>query len=237
MIKGFVGTSLVDYPGKISAVVFYGGCNFRCPYCQNVALVDPQISEDLPEITEMEIVQRIKNRIKMIDGVVISGGEPTLYPDSLERLIGEMKTIPLCKDIPIKLDTNGSNPQVLKTLIDKRLVNYIAMDLKTSEMLYDSITGLNDSFHHINQTIELLKITGIDYEFRITVVPSLVNEEILLALGEKINGCKRFILQQFRPNVTLDPSFEIIEPFSNLEIHTMSDTLRKHFNFEVIERI
>jgi len=237
MIKGFVGTSLVDYPGKISSVVFYSGCNYQCPYCQNVSLVDPQLTDNLPEISETVVLKKIMERIRFIDGVVLTGGEPTLYEDSLMRILGEIKENPLCRDLSIKLDTNGSSPLLLKSLIDKKYLNYVAMDLKTSPTLYDSISGMKQSYQKVSQSIDILKASSLDYEFRITIVPTLVDEEILVSLGEKINDSKRFVLQQFRPKITLDPSFEKVVPYPNSEIKRLAEVLRNRFSFEVIERV
>jgi pyruvate formate lyase activating enzyme len=236
MIKGFIGTSLIDYPDKIAAVVFYGGCNFRCPYCQNTSLVSEEKLQWMPEIEEEEIVNKISNRAGFIDGVVFSGGEPTLYGDSLSRIMTQIKTMQTCHMLKIKLDTNGSNPGVLKQLLEKNLLDFVAMDIKTSTDRYDEITGFPQSLTRINQSIELLKNSSIDYEFRVTVVPTVITQSTLVEIAEKIKDTRKLVLQQFRPKNTLDLSFQTIQPYTNQEIHHMADVVRSSFPFEVIVR-
>jgi pyruvate formate lyase activating enzyme len=237
MIKGFIGTSLIDYPEKIAAVVFYGGCNFRCPYCQNTSLVSEEQLQWQPEITEEEIIKKISIRAKFIDGVVFSGGEPTLYGDSLLRVMTQIKTIQSCQMLKIKLDTNGSNPDILGLLLEKELLDFVAMDIKTSSDQYDEMTGFPKSLLRINESITLLKSSRIDYEFRVTVVPTVISDTVLFEIGEKVNDCRRLVLQQFRPKNTLDISFEAIQPYSNQELYAMADSMRLKFPFEVLVRV
>jgi pyruvate formate lyase activating enzyme len=236
MIKGFIGTSLIDFPDKIAAVVFYGGCNFRCPYCQNTSLVSEEKLQWMPEIGEAEIIQKISNRSGFIDGVVFSGGEPTLYGDSLIHVMSQIKSLQACHLLKIKLDTNGSNPAILKLLLEKDLLDFVAMDIKTSSDRYDEITGFQHSIPRIDQSIELLKKSRIDYEFRVTVVPTIITEPVLFEIAEKVKDGRKLVLQQFRPKNTLDQSYEAINPFTSQEINNMADSLRSKFSFEVLVR-
>lgn len=237
MIKGFIGTSLVDYPEKIAAVVFFGGCNFKCPYCQNTSLVSTEKLKWLPDISEDEIISKISNRARFIDGVVFSGGEPTIYSDSLFRVMTKIKTMQTCQSLRIKLDTNGSNPEVLDNLLQKGLLDYVAMDIKTSDQNYDKLTGYDKVIEKVDLSIKLLQSSRIDFEFRITVVPTIITEEVLLKIAEKVKDSRRLVLQQFRPKNTLDSSFESIQPYTNQELSNFCEILRKKFPFEVILRV
>lgn len=233
MINGFIGTSLIDYPDKIAAVVFYGGCNFRCPYCQNTSLVSSEKLKWQPEMSEEEIIKKIAVRSSFIDGVVFSGGEPTLYGDSLIRVMTQIKTMQICQQLKIKLDTNGSNSELLKTLFEKKLLDFVAMDIKTSSERYDEITGFSESLSQVDESIRTIITSKVDYEFRVTVVPTVISEPVLFEIGQKLSGCKKLVLQQFRPINTLDKTFELIQPYSKQELFSFAESLRKKFPFEV----
>ncbi|MEJ2241531.1 MAG: anaerobic ribonucleoside-triphosphate reductase activating protein [Candidatus Bathyarchaeota archaeon] len=173
-IKGFIEASFVDWNGKICSVLFLSGCNFRCPFCHNVNLVlEP---EKLDAIPLEYLKEKLKEQKEWIDGICITGGEPTINKD-LVKLCSTLKNMGFL----IKLDTNGTNPVILKELIDKKLVNYVAMDIKAplNEKNYSEATGvkIEKNLNKINQSIELLKKSNIDYEFRTTVVPTLHTEE------------------------------------------------------------
>jgi pyruvate formate lyase activating enzyme len=234
MIKGFIGTSLIDYPDKISAVVFYGGCNFHCPYCQNTSLVSEEQLKWQPEISEDEILKKISTRAGFIDGVVFSGGEPTLYEESLLRLMTQIKSLQTCRLLKIKLDTNGSNPNVLRNLLGKNLIDFIAMDIKTSSDRYDEVTGFSQSILRIDDSIDLIKTAQIDYEFR---VPTVISRDVLMHIGERLSGAKKIVLQQFSPKNTLEESFKSIQPYTADEINNMADLMRTRFAFEVMVRV
>ena len=236
MIKGFIGTSLIDYPEKIAAVVFHGGCNFRCPYCHNGNLVTPEKINCLPEISEEEILNKISTRAGFIDGVVFSGGEPTLYGDSLLRIMTHIKTMQTCRSLKIKLDTNGSNPTLIKTLLEQGLLDYVAMDIKTAADRYDEVTGFPQSLTALDKTISLLKDSTIDYEFRVTVVPTIVNLETVLEIAHKVEGTRRLVLQQYRSANTLNTSFETIQPYSKQALEEMVERVRSQFDLEVLLR-
>jgi len=197
-------TSLIDYPDNISSILFLSGCNFRCPYCHNRDLV----LDRLPKIDEKVIIDDLKSRKKYIDGVVITGGEPTLYSDLID-LIRKIKEIPLL----VKLDTNGSNPDLLEELLNLKLLDYVSMDIKADLENYSKTIGVEIDTDIIKESIYTLKNSKIDYEFRTTVVPPFFNDEIARNIGELIKGSKNYYLQQYVPKNTLDPKFENIKPY------------------------
>lgn len=202
LIKGLQKTTLLDYPGKVSCIVFVGGCNFRCPFCHNSDLV--LASQKLPTIAEDDFFNFIKTRVGLLDGVVITGGEPTLYPD-LSRFMKKVKGLGFL----VKLDTNGSNPEMVRKLIKGRLVDYIAMDLKGPLSTYQNYA------EHIETTIKILTKSGLEFELRTTVVPTLHTKEDLLEMARELQtiGLVTWYLQQFSPKKCLDPRFENIKPY------------------------
>jgi len=194
IIKGFIGTSLIDYPNTIACVVFLGKCNYKCPFCHNYELVIDKYLEKSPDISEEEILKKISIRQKFIEGVVITGGEPTLDGNVIEFIRKIKEVDPAIK---IKLDTNGSNPDIIKSIISEGIVDYIALDIKTSKEKYDSATMTKNSYLKVNDSIKMLLKSNQDYEFRTTVVPNIVEKKDLIKIGELIKGAKRYILQQY----------------------------------------
>lgn len=192
-IKGIQKTSVIDYPPYTSSVIFIGGCNFRCPYCHNHDLVLRH--KDMPTITEKEICDFLEGRKKWIDAAVITGGEPTLYKELVD-LIREIKKLGL----KVKLDTNGTNPDMLWDLLEEKLIDYIAMDIKAPLHLYDYITLVAVDKEKIQRSVSLIINSGIDYEFRTTVLPSMIKKEDMLRIAELIQGAKKYAIQQFCPN-------------------------------------
>ncbi|HAN09887.1 MAG TPA: anaerobic ribonucleoside-triphosphate reductase activating protein [Clostridiales bacterium] len=191
IIKGFLKTSLIDYPNKIATTIFVGGCNFKCPFCHNGDLV--LSSNKLKTYTEDEIFEHIKKRKNILEGICITGGEPTMY-DDLPAFIEKIKKYGL----QVKLDTNGTNPDMIKELLDKSYLDYIAMDIKNSKNKYSLSTGVKmNDITNIDTSIKLLINSGIDYEFRTTVVRELHDEDDFHKMGEWITGAKRYYLQQY----------------------------------------
>ncbi len=205
-IKGFQGTSLIDYPGKISAILFTGGCNFRCPFCHNPELVED--IERIPDIGIEEILEKLRQRRGFIDAVAITGGEPLLYPDIVE-LTGILKELGFL----VKVDTNGSFPNVLEKLFESGNVDFVAMDVKTSLARYEVGAGVKVDTEKILRSIELIKKWEGDSEFRITLVPGIVDEVDLIELVPVLTGSRKVVLQQFRNRVTLDPEFQDVYPY------------------------
>lgn len=189
-IAGIVRQSLVDYPGKIAACVFTQGCNMNCVFCHNRCLVDRKEGNLFQD--ENEFFLFLQKRKKFLDGVVVSGGEPTLQPD-LEGFIESVKDLGYL----VKLDTNGTSPEVIKKLIDKNLVDYIAMDIKAPMEKYSEICRCDVNEHALMDSMSVIRESGVDYEFRTTYCPQL-NEDDIREIGEMIAGAKKYVLQQYR---------------------------------------
>jgi len=207
-IGGLQKLTLIDYPGRIACTVFLIGCNFRCPWCYSGELVLPEKIEKQPQISEKEFFKFLRERKGLLDVVVICSEEPTINKD-LPQFIRKIKKL----NYLVKLDTNGSNPKMLKDLISKKLIDYVAMDVKAPKEKYLQITGGKANFKNIEKSIEIIKNSGIDYEFRTTVVPGLHLKEDILQIARQISSAKRFFLQSFRPEKTIDPQFEKIKPY------------------------
>ena len=189
-IHGLNKTTLLDYPGIVASTVFTGSCNFRCPYCQNADLVLDPMSQ--PLISEEEVLSHIKKRKVIIKGVCITGGEPTLQKD-LREFIVKLKEL----DVLVKLDTNGYRPDVTKDLIKEGLIDYVAMDIKSSPEGYSDVAGIKIDTSIIKESVDLIMSSGIDYEFRTTVIREFHNEETFKAIGEFIRGAEKYYLQGY----------------------------------------
>ena len=191
-IHGLEKMSLVDYDGKVSATVFTGNCNFKCGFCHNSALV--LSTENLPEIPETEILDYLKKRKGLLDGVCITGGEPTLNPD-LPKFVEKIKNI----GYSVKLDTNGTNPEMVKSLHANGLVDYFAMDIKNDRENYAKIIGF-DKFDtkKLEKTVEYFLYGNVDYEFRTTLVNEFHKPENIINIGNWIKGANKYFLQKFK---------------------------------------
>jgi pyruvate formate lyase activating enzyme len=207
-IKGFLETSFLDWRGKLCSVIFLPGCNFRCPYCHNHLLVfHPEQYATFPL---EDILARLHSLRNWIDGVCLTGGEPTLHTD-LPLLVREIKR----HGFLVKLDTNGSNPPMLENLIEGGQIDFVSMDVKAplGPFSYSRSTGLPVNLRPILESIEILKRRKVEYEFRMTVVPGLHKEEDIRSLGNHLRAGQRFILQNFNPENPLDPSLRNIIPY------------------------
>lgn len=192
-IAGLNKTTLLDYPGHVAAAVFTAGCNFRCPFCHNKDLITGQ---NIPMISQEEVLAFLEGRRKVLAGVCITGGEPTLQSD-LRDFLYKIKQLGYL----IKLDTNGYRPGILKKLIEEKLLDYIAMDIKNSKAKYPQTCGYPDlDIDKIEESMSVIKSSGISYEFRTTVVKELHTEEDLLEIGRKITGEGKYFLQGYEEN-------------------------------------
>ncbi|MCF6178165.1 MAG: anaerobic ribonucleoside-triphosphate reductase activating protein [Geopsychrobacter sp.] len=220
LIYGFQGTSLLDFPGRVASLVFTGGCNLACAFCHNPGLVrDP---EQYPVLSETELFADLNRRRAFIDGVVVSGGEPTLATD-LEDFLGRIKGLGL----QIKLDSNGLRPLVLARLLDKGLIDYLAIDLKTAPSRYAELSSGPVDSNLLVESCRLAIECAPEYEFRTTCVPGLVTTNELNEMGEVIRGASRWVLQQYIPREELlgdAPS----EPYAASEFERLS-TLAKPY--------
>lgn len=203
VIGGFQKFSLADFPGKISAIVFTRGCNFRCPYCHNPELVDP--ARYTPDIPQEEVLRFLGSRKGQLQGVVLTGGEPTLHGD-LPSFLTEIRAL----GFAAKLDTNGSNPDMLQGLIRDSLVDYIAMDIKAPLTAYPRIAGVPVKVKDIEQSVRLVIQSGLPHEFRTTYEGSLLSTRDMEAIAELVRGCAHFVVQSFRPSKTLDPAMRAL---------------------------
>ncbi len=191
-IGGLLKFSLIDYPQKMSAVIFTQGCNFRCSYCHNPELVLPQ--EFHTPLLEKDVLAFLEKRRHQLEGVVISGGEPTLQKD-LIPFLRKIKKM----GYAIKLDTNGSHPEVLQSVISQKLVDYIAMDIKSPLEKYHLFTQGNDYLAEIKSSIEMIRTSALDYEFRTTYVKSVLSEKDISKILEILKGDKAYHTQSFIP--------------------------------------
>ncbi|MDF2942905.1 MAG: hypothetical protein K0S01_1763 [Herbinix sp.] len=191
-IHGFSKTTLLDYPKHLAATIFLGGCNMRCPFCHNASLVTRFATQ--PIIPVEEVLSTLTKRKNILEGVCITGGEPTLYPD-LPEFIGKIKALGL----KVKLDTNGTNPAMLKSLVANKLVDYIAMDIKNSKEKYDLSTGIHGfDLLQISESIDFILTAPITYEFRTTIVKEHHSEPDILSIGRWINGANAYYLQSYK---------------------------------------
>ena len=190
LIKGLQKTTLLDYPSKVAATIFTGGCNFRCPFCHNASLVTHV--DTYETINEEDVLSFLSKRRGILDGICITGGEPLLQKD-IADFCHKVKAMGLL----IKLDTNGSRPEELKSLIAEGLIDYIAMDIKNSKELYAKTCGTDEFPSGVEESISVIMNSGLPYEFRTTVVRELHSAESIVALCQWIAGAERYYLQGF----------------------------------------
>lgn len=218
IIAGLQKLSLVDYPGNIASVVFLQGCNFRCGYCQNPDLVS---LEKKFECSEEYVLEFLALRKGMVDGVVISGGEPTIH----KQLSAFIKKIRALK-FKIKLDTNGYMPEAVEKLLRDRMLDHIAVDIKTSPGKYQMATGVKNAEENVWRTIRTVMMSTVPYEFRTTCVPGIVDADDIREIGPLVKGAGSYYLQQFRPIITLDERFRDVRPYEKAELERMAEILR-----------
>ena len=200
-IAGLLKNSLIDYPGKVSCVLFVSGCNFYCPYCHNPDLVRSQNGASLFPLSE-GLDRFLTSRRAFLDGVVITGGEPTLHPQ-IADLCDRIKSY----GYPVKIDTNGSRPQVIRSLIDRRLVDYVAMDIKTDPFSYWPRIQKTYQPDRILESIRIVMESAPAYEFRTTCVRPFVDQAVIETIGQLIRGADHYVLQRFRDTSVLCPEF------------------------------
>jgi len=218
-IGGIQKCSLIDYPGKISAILFTVGCNFHCPYCHNPELVN----ETATLISEDEVFAFLKRRQNILDAVTITGGEPTIH-DDLIQFIHDIKDLGYL----VKLDTNGTNPSVVKKIQEEKLVDYIAMDIKSPLAKYSKTVDRPVDEQKIKESIELLKRGTIPYEFRTTVLKSLLSFDDMRTIGSEISGAKTYYLQKFVPTITLNPAFLRETTYNDSEFEEMQKLMQEY---------
>jgi pyruvate formate lyase activating enzyme len=220
LIGGLQKTSLLDYPGKVSAIVFTVGCNFRCGFCYNANLVT---HIDKKNFISAEILfDFLKKRKKVLDAVVITGGEPTLHLD-LPEFIKKIKELGYL----IKLDTNGTNPKMIASLIKNKLIDYLAMDIKGPLPKYSAVVNSEVNSQKIKKSITLIMNSGLPYEFRSTILPALHTTDDLIAMAKSISGADKYFLQKFKGGLDHnDPRFATEKSFKDKEMKELAGFCR-----------
>mgnify|MGYP001327242371 CR=1 FL=1 len=221
LIGGLQKTTLVDYPGKIAATIFTIGCNYRCSFCHNPEIVKG-IAKVIPEET---IFDFLKSRKDLVDGVCITGGEPTIQSNLVE-FIKRIKHL----GYAVKLDTNGHRPEVIKKLLSKNLLDYIAMDIKAPWKKYDRIVVCPSDLEKVKESVLIIREGQVPYEFRSTVLPALHSEKDILAMAKQIKGADKYFIQQFRPaSALVDPEFLSKITYTKKQLNEILQTFKDWF--------
>jgi pyruvate formate lyase activating enzyme len=222
MIKGITETSFLDWDGKIVMVLYTGNCNFKCPFCHNWELMaNPQ---KFPEKNWEEIKTFLTEHADFLDGVCITGGEPTLEKD-LEVWIARIKNL----DLRVKLDTNGNIPSALEDLINKNLLDAVAMDIKAPlDERYSVACGTDVDLDAIKRSIKLLRESGLEHEFRTTVVPTIHVKADIIDIAKALSGAEKYALQQFNPENTWEEELRNIDPYPNDVLMEMANAAKEH---------
>lgn len=222
-LHGLQKMTLLDFPGHVACTVFLGGCDFRCPFCHNFELIDGTAE---PIMDDTELFSFLESRKGLIDGVAITGGEPCLHKD-LPELIKKIREI----GYPVKLDTNGYHPEMLKGILESGLVEYVAMDIKNSEEKYDITCGINGiDMNKIKESISLLINSGIEYEFRTTVISEFHEKDDFVKICGMIKGAKRYFLQRFTDRDSVPygnlsaPSFDKMKEYAAVSRQFIKNT-------------
>jgi len=224
IIGGLQKLTLIDFPGHIAATVFTVGCNFRCPFCHNPELV-AGIKYNTSDVFEKEFFELLESRRGKLEGVCITGGEPTIQPDIIE-FIRKIKNL----DYKVKLDTNGTRPDVLRRLFSEKLVDFVAMDIKSSPEKYNDTTNSKADIERIELSVDLIRNSGIDYEFRTTVVPGLHKEADFEKIGVWLEGSRKYVLQAFEDKgKILDPSLKKKAKGKQLDLEKIAKNIEKYF--------
>jgi len=221
-LRGIIPVTMLDWKGKVACTLFVGGCNFRCPFCHNPELV--LFPKKQPLVLWDKVEQHLKSKREWLDGVVITGGEPTIN-DGLWNLVSTLKKM----DYPVKLDTNGTRPRVLSRLIQEKLIDFIAMDVKSGFENYPKATGVPVNIEHIKESIDLIIKSNIAHEFRSTVVPGLVEEKDVLEIAGYLGkrDAQHYYLQQFNPKITLDFNLAKTKPFKREMLINLTEKCRQ----------
>jgi len=221
-IGGLQKLTLIDYPGRVAATVFLCGCNFQCPWCYSKELVLPKEIQKQPKISEKEFFDFLKERKGLLEGLVLCGGEPCINKD-LPQFCQKIKKLGYL----VKLDTNGSNPQMLKRLIGDNLLDYVAMDVKLPKERYQEVLGID--VKNIEESIKILKNSKIDFEFRTTVVPTILDKDDVMKIAQWLSPAKRYYLQNFRPEKTIDQKFEKVKPYPKEYLREIQKSIAPFF--------
>lgn len=215
--------TLIDYPGKVACMVYTIGCNFRCPYCHNPELVDETVETMIPE---SDVLEFLSSRKGMLDGIVITGGEPTMH-DDLPTFMREVKDLGFL----VKLDSNGTRPDMIKEAIEDGIVDYIAMDIKSPMSSYSRTVARPVDVEAIRRSIDIIKSSKIPYEFRTTVIKSLISPDDFHEIGMEIQGASRYFLQKFIPTKILNPQFRKKVTYSDAEFESFQKIMNTYVTY------
>ncbi len=250
IIGGLQKNTLIDYPEKIAATIFVSGCNFRCPFCHNPDLVLPERIKNQPQIPIEDILKFLEERKGFLEGVVLCGGEPTVHSD-LPDFAKKIKNMGYL----VKLDTNGYNPEMLKIMLNNKLLDYVAMDIKAPietqnpkpktqnpkpktqnhkskvKNKYEQVTGTKIKLENIEKSIKILKQGKVDYEFRTTVIPGLLTKEDILKIAKWLSPAKRYVLQNFQAKgETVDSKFAQVRPYPDEYLKEIQKEIKSYFD-------
>lgn len=221
-IAGFIKTTLLDWDGMVACTIYLAGCNFRCPYCHNRDIVVN--ADGVGRIDEDRVLDHIKEHSDFIDGVVVSGGEPLMNAD-IGKFLERIRAL----GVKVKVDTNGSFPDRLDDLIGAGLIDMVALDVKSSlNERYSAAAGAEVDVNSIKKSIGVILRSGVDHEFRTTVVPIYVKRDDIRNICENIGNAKRYRIHQFRNKVTLDSSFSVLDPYPESELAAMADIAKEY---------
>ncbi|HOW60709.1 MAG TPA: anaerobic ribonucleoside-triphosphate reductase activating protein [Candidatus Moranbacteria bacterium] len=223
-IGGYQKLTLIDYPGIIATTLFTVGCSFRCPFCHNPELVLRSNFVSGTEKKEKEFFEFLKKRKGKIEGVCITGGEPTIQPDIID-FIKKIKEFGFL----VKFDTNGTRPDILKKLLDLKLLDFVAMDIKNQLKKYDKTVGMKVDKKRIKLSVNLILNSRVPYEFRTTAVPGIHNEEDFLEIAKWIKGAEAYYLQEYREKIILDPKLKNKTKGKTLDLKKIKKSIEKNF--------
>ncbi|MEA2004220.1 MAG: anaerobic ribonucleoside-triphosphate reductase activating protein [archaeon] len=225
-ILGFIENSFIDWDGMITSIIFLPGCNFRCPFCHNHELVSGWEKLEDKKVDPSHVLEMLSDNAQWIDGLTVTGGEPLLQMGALVPFLKKVKKT----GVKVKLDTNGSDPSSLRKLIDMKLVDYIAMDVKAKleDSAYSKAAGVDVNLVRIKESIKLIISSGVDYEFRTTVVPGLVSGSDVLDIAKELKGCMLYALHKFHSENAWSEFCRKTKPYSDDEMKAMEKSASKY---------
>ena len=225
ILGGLQKMTLIDYPDHIAATVFTVGCNFRCPFCHNPELIISSFQFPVSNVLENDFFDFLETRQGKLEGICITGGEPTIQPDIVD-FIRKIKGL----GYKVKLDTNGTRPDVLRRLFSERILDFVAMDIKSHLDDYDRTTNSKVDIERIRLSVDLIRNSGIDYEFRTTAVPGLHKEADFAGIGKWLEGSKKYVLQAFEDKgKILDPRLSKKTKGKSLDLEKIAKSIGKYF--------
>ena len=224
IIGGLQKLTLIDYPGHLAATVFTVGCNFRCPFCHNPDLVISNFQFPISNILEKDFFDFLETRKGKLEGICITGGEPTIQPD-IVAFVEKIRDL----GYKVKLDTNGMRPDILRLLYSKKLLDFVAMDIKNKPEAYQETAGGSVDLERIKLSVELIRNSGVDYEFRTTAVPGLHTEKDFLPIAKWLEGSKKYVLQEYVEGKILDPALKRKTKGKKLDLEKIARRISKYF--------